>query len=486
VGASLRSRLASGRARPRTRASRPTGVRGWRGGAEVQGLLAVSDPAARTTGNSLPGGRGAPPARGRLASEGGAASGSRVGIETGGSRPRRRPRLRRVRAVFTSGGEARGRRRLCVRGSRNPVLILTRAVLGRRRAGSIQTDPRRSTRSSCSSASAGSSPRNHASGARLGAPYPADPHGGRVEEARELLDNDLQPSTDYSSRRPSAGSARCARPRVLDRALALPSRWAGPAGDAYLSGAERAGTLRSRHADAAWWASTGRSTTSSGRVPRIPAPVGGPGHARTCSPSRLGGWPAGPNAPVRLLRAWVAPRAARDVTGLSLFGGSPIFFSVQGIREGAAPAATPGPRPASTASRFASSPGARSVAALPRPRASARSSRMRATPGIRRGRLLEPRARRSVGGPRSARRSWQLYDFGLFTRDRRREPARRGVDPEMYVRASVSRSDAEPVIFDDVLPDDLPPAELTENARIVLAKRYLKKDERGPRWRSPR
>ncbi len=37
----------------------------------------------------------------------------------------------------------------------------------------------------------------------------------------------------------------------------------------------------------------------------------------------------------------------------------------------------------------------------------------------------------------------------------------------------------EPVIFDDVLPDDLPPAELTENARIVLGKRYLKKDPRG-------
>jgi ribonucleoside-diphosphate reductase alpha chain len=35
------------------------------------------------------------------------------------------------------------------------------------------------------------------------------------------------------------------------------------------------------------------------------------------------------------------------------------------------------------------------------------------------------------------------------------------------------------VIFDDVLPDDLPPAELTENARIVLGRRYLKKDANG-------
>ena len=31
----------------------------------------------------------------------------------------------------------------------------------------------------------------------------------------------------------------------------------------------------------------------------------------------------------------------------------------------------------------------------------------------------------------------------------------------------------------DVLPDDLPHADLSENARIVLARRYLKKDEKG-------
>jgi len=37
----------------------------------------------------------------------------------------------------------------------------------------------------------------------------------------------------------------------------------------------------------------------------------------------------------------------------------------------------------------------------------------------------------------------------------------------------------EPFIFDDRLPDDLPVPELTENARIVLGKRYLKKDDQG-------
>ncbi len=37
----------------------------------------------------------------------------------------------------------------------------------------------------------------------------------------------------------------------------------------------------------------------------------------------------------------------------------------------------------------------------------------------------------------------------------------------------------EPWIFDDRLPDDLPRAELTENARLVLARRYLKKNEKG-------
>ena len=34
-------------------------------------------------------------------------------------------------------------------------------------------------------------------------------------------------------------------------------------------------------------------------------------------------------------------------------------------------------------------------------------------------------------------------------------------------------------VFDDQPPADLPPAQLSENARIVLAKRYLKKDESG-------
>ena len=42
------------------------------------------------------------------------------------------------------------------------------------------------------------------------------------------------------------------------------------------------------------------------------------------------------------------------------------------------------------------------------------------------------------------------------------------------------RRDApDPFIFDDVIPEDLPAADLTENARIVLGKRYLKKDESG-------
>ncbi|MEX2526634.1 MAG: vitamin B12-dependent ribonucleotide reductase [Gemmatimonadota bacterium] len=38
---------------------------------------------------------------------------------------------------------------------------------------------------------------------------------------------------------------------------------------------------------------------------------------------------------------------------------------------------------------------------------------------------------------------------------------------------------SEPWIFPDETPADLPPAELSENARIVLARRYLKKDPEG-------
>lgn len=47
------------------------------------------------------------------------------------------------------------------------------------------------------------------------------------------------------------------------------------------------------------------------------------------------------------------------------------------------------------------------------------------------------------------------------------------------IRVHEPRPQRESVIFDDILPDDLPEAELTENARIVLGRRYLKKDADG-------
>ena len=40
-------------------------------------------------------------------------------------------------------------------------------------------------------------------------------------------------------------------------------------------------------------------------------------------------------------------------------------------------------------------------------------------------------------------------------------------------------SEGEKAVFDGVVPADIPKANLTENARIVLGKRYLKKDEEG-------
>ncbi len=46
-------------------------------------------------------------------------------------------------------------------------------------------------------------------------------------------------------------------------------------------------------------------------------------------------------------------------------------------------------------------------------------------------------------------------------------------------RVHEPRPPRESKIFDDVVPPDIPGAQLTENARIVLGKRYLKKDERG-------
>ena len=46
-------------------------------------------------------------------------------------------------------------------------------------------------------------------------------------------------------------------------------------------------------------------------------------------------------------------------------------------------------------------------------------------------------------------------------------------------RVHEPRPPREPRIFDDILPEDLPRPELTENARLVLARRYLKKDAEG-------
>ena len=43
----------------------------------------------------------------------------------------------------------------------------------------------------------------------------------------------------------------------------------------------------------------------------------------------------------------------------------------------------------------------------------------------------------------------------------------------------------QPWIYDDRVPSDLPPADLTENARTVLARRYLKKDEEGTPQETP-
>ncbi len=51
--------------------------------------------------------------------------------------------------------------------------------------------------------------------------------------------------------------------------------------------------------------------------------------------------------------------------------------------------------------------------------------------------------------------------------------------PKSSMSSSIPPFPPDLWIFDDHLPDDLPPAQLSDNARIVLGKRYLKKNEEG-------
>ena len=55
----------------------------------------------------------------------------------------------------------------------------------------------------------------------------------------------------------------------------------------------------------------------------------------------------------------------------------------------------------------------------------------------------------------------------------------------MTTQPAQSPAPAQAHVFDEPPPSDLPPAKLSENARIVLAKRYLKKDENGEPTEEP-
>lgn len=55
----------------------------------------------------------------------------------------------------------------------------------------------------------------------------------------------------------------------------------------------------------------------------------------------------------------------------------------------------------------------------------------------------------------------------------------------MTTPAAQSPAPSQAHVFDEPPPSDLPPAKLSENARIVLAKRYLKKDENGEPTEEP-
>ena len=158
--------------------------------------------------------------------------------------------------------------------------------------------------------------------------------GALVDQDAELLDNDLEPSTSYALSRPSVQSADVRATVLFSTARSYAFQLGGSKGvDLYLS----ARTRRELSLPDSLAGVVGRDRSLDDLVGRFRGylPLGGPGHAPHVLAVQLaGGVARGPDAPGGHFEVGGAGGRPETITGLSLFGGSPIFFPARGYRRG--------------------------------------------------------------------------------------------------------------------------------------------------------
>lgn len=158
--------------------------------------------------------------------------------------------------------------------------------------------------------------------------------GALVDQDAELLDNALNPSTSYQLSRPGAllGDVRATLLFSTTRSYAF--QLGGSRGfDLYVSGRTR----RELSLPDSVAGVVGQDRSLDDVVGRVRGylPLGGPGHAPHVLAVQLaGGVARGPDAPGGHFEVGGASGRPETVTGLSLFGGSPIFFPTRGYARG--------------------------------------------------------------------------------------------------------------------------------------------------------
>ena len=158
--------------------------------------------------------------------------------------------------------------------------------------------------------------------------------GGLVDQDQELLDNALEPATAYALSRPHVTLGDVRATMLFSTARSYAFQLGGSKGaDLYLSGRTR----RELTLPDSLTGVVGQDRSLDDLVGRLRGylPLGGPGHAPHVLAVQLaGGVARGPDAPGGHFEVGGASGRPETLTGLNLFGGSPVFFPVRGYPQG--------------------------------------------------------------------------------------------------------------------------------------------------------